>query len=151
MTELREVLKQAGCMKEEIEACVQAVTNISGDHLRLYQTINQLCKSQDDLAHTRSLIAQLGMNGSVTPGKRPYVRKAKDEPSLIDKSGAAAAMESLREQGPGELETINIIEKPKRQSRKRESDAEIKEAVDSLTGAVKLSTEKAAANLTIDL
>lgn len=167
MQEIKDLLKQAGCTKEEIEVAAQAITLINGDHLEIYKHINALCKAQDDLNHTRSLIAQLDL---MPPDKkRPYVRKQKVQPeaSLIEKSGVRAASESLKEQqvefetiiGPNGM-PINLVklpkeDKPKRQVRKRETDAEIKAAIegdkDELTGAVRLSKEEAAANLTIDL
>jgi len=166
MQEIKELLKQAGCTKEEIEVAAQAITNINGDHIEIYRHINALCKAQGDLAHTKSLIRQLGFNEE--PRQRVRKRKPTSEKSLLDKSGVNAASESLREQREPSAAVVAVDEllgdkgraalgvkpvtKPKR---KKETDAEIKKNIegptDELTGAVRLSPEEAANNLTIDL
>jgi hypothetical protein len=121
MKELKESLKEAGCSKEEIEVAVQAIVNINGDHIEVYRSINTLCKAQDDLHHTRALIAQLDLGAPAQPAKRPYVRKPKeDKPSLIEKSGVAAASEALKEQVPVKSQSRKFVPKVK------EMDEEIK-------------------------
>jgi len=161
MTEIKEILKQIGCSKDEIEICIQAITHINGDHAQLYSKLNELCKAQEELDSIKSKLA--GVVGDLVkqdkPGKRAYHRKPKLEQPLIEKSGVAAAHEALREQ----LDELNEADKDKfkqasispakykRQPRKRESLDEIKGHIDELTGGVKLTAEEAANNLQIDL
>jgi len=61
---------------------------------------------------------------SSAPSKRPYTRKPKAEPSLLEKSGVQAASESLSEQKP---------ESVKRSSRKKETAEEIKGNIEELS------------------
>lgn len=161
MQEIKDLLKQNGCTRDEIECCIQAITNICGDHREIYDYINGLCKAQSELAHTRSLIKQLGFNEE----PRQRVRKPKTRQSLLDKSGVNAASESLREQREPSAAVIAIdellgnegraalgIDKPVRKPKhKKETVDEIKGNIDELTVAVKLSPEAAANNITIDL
>lgn len=164
MQEIKDILKQNGCTRDEIECCIQAITNICGDHREVYEHINGLCKAQSELAHTRSLIKQLGFNEE----PRQRVRKPKAKQSLLDKSGVNAASESLREQQPSAAViavdellgddgrvALGIKEPVKKPKRKKESVSEIKAnisgPIDELTGALRLSPEEAANNLTIDL
>jgi len=149
MEDIKLILKNVGCTKEEIEVSIQAITNINGDHIEIYRHINALCKAQDDLAHTKSLIKQLGFTQE--PSKRPHKRKEPKQ-SLLDKSGVNAASESLKEQRQPSAAVIAVDEllgehgrtalnvKPVKKPSKRR-----KESGDELTGAVKAN------NLTIDL
>lgn len=143
MIEVREYLKHIGCSKEAIDVSCSAITNINGDHLELYRSINGMCTAKDDLAELKEKLSDV-LGSAIEPVKRPYVRKPKAEASLIDTSGVAQAYAALIEQ----KETL--IEKEKnrphinsrvevdyeeqapaarRPKRKKESEAEIKESI----------------------
>lgn len=72
--------------------------------------------------------------GVVTPIKRPYVRKPKQE-SLIEKSGVAAASEALKEQAPqltdGEKAVVKRV--TRQSNRKKETVEEIKGNIEELS------------------
>lgn len=143
METIKELLLKAGLTRKEAEVGAAALTHITGDHIGMYESINELCASKDRLGEITAQLSTLSAIVPQKPVKRSYTRKPVDVGrSLVTQAFDANATEALNDQKPEPAK--------KRQSRKRESDKDIKASIGDF-GQVKLSKEEEAANLKIDL
>jgi len=149
METIKELLLKAGLTRKEAEVGAAALTHIVGDHIGMYESINELCASKDRLGEITSQLSTLSAIVPQKPMKRTYVRKAVDVGhSLVTQAFDANAVEALNDQKPEVPEHLKRpFPKPRR---KRESSEEINGAIGDL-GQIQLSKEEEAANLKIDL
>lgn len=67
--------------KEQVKVACEAITNIAGDHQIVYEHINALCKSQDDLSAIKATLADItgqvpvSLKANPVAGKRKYTKK----------------------------------------------------------------------------